>query len=38
VFENRLVRKAFGSEREDVKEDWRKMHNKEHLVYSPQEI
>jgi hypothetical protein len=29
VFENRVLRRICGSKRDDVKEGWRKLHNKE---------
>jgi hypothetical protein len=35
VFENRVLRKIFGPERDDVTGDWRKLHNEElHNLYS----
>jgi len=33
VFENRMLRKMFGSEREEVAGGWRRLHSKE-LHYS----
>jgi len=29
VFENRVLRRLFGSKRDEVKGDWRKLHNEE---------
>jgi hypothetical protein len=29
VFENRVLRKIFGPKRDEVKRDWRKLHNEE---------
>jgi hypothetical protein len=29
VFENRLLSRIFGSKREEVTEEWRKLHNEE---------
>jgi hypothetical protein len=29
VFENRLLRRIFGRERDEVKRGWRKLHNEE---------
>ena len=29
VFENRVLRRIFGPKREEVKREWRKLHNKE---------
>jgi hypothetical protein len=29
VFENRVLRRIFGPNRDEVKEEWRKLHNKE---------
>jgi hypothetical protein len=29
VFENRMLRKIFGSKRDDVRREWRKLHNEE---------
>jgi hypothetical protein len=35
VFENRLLRRIFGSKRDEVTGEWRKLHNKElHDLYS----
>jgi hypothetical protein len=37
VFENRALRRIFGFKRDDVTEEWRKLHNKKlnDLYYSP---
>ena len=37
MFENRVLRKLFGPKRDDVTEEWRKLHNVEHndLLSSP---
>jgi hypothetical protein len=29
VFENRVLRRIFGSKRDEVKREWRKLHNEE---------
>jgi hypothetical protein len=29
VFENRVLRRIFGPKREEVRGDWRKLHNEE---------
>jgi hypothetical protein len=29
VFENRVLRRIFGSKRDEMKRDWRKLHNEE---------
>jgi hypothetical protein len=35
VFENRVLRRLFGPKRDDVTEEWRKLHNEElHDLYS----
>jgi hypothetical protein len=35
VFEDRMLRRIFGSERDEVTGDWRKLHNEElHNLYS----
>jgi hypothetical protein len=35
VFENRVLRRKFGSKRDEVTGEWRKLHNKElHDLYS----
>jgi hypothetical protein len=39
VFENRVLRRTFGAKRDEVREDWRKLHNKElNDVYSSPSI
>jgi hypothetical protein len=39
VFENRVLRRVFGSKRDEVTGDWRKMHNEElHNLYSSSSI
>jgi hypothetical protein len=39
VFENRVLRRIFGTKRDEVKGEWRKLHNKElHDLYSSQSI
>jgi hypothetical protein len=39
VFENRLLTRKFGSKRDDVKGEWRKLHNEElHIMYSSPNI
>jgi len=37
VFENRVLRRIFGPKRDEVTEEWRKLHNEElnHLYCSP---
>ncbi|KAJ4447908.1 hypothetical protein ANN_09917 [Periplaneta americana] len=36
VFENKVLRKVFGAERDEVRGEWRKLHNAElHALYSP---
>jgi hypothetical protein len=37
VFENKVLRRIFGSERDEVTREWRKLHNEElyHLYSSP---
>jgi hypothetical protein len=35
MFENRLLRRIFGPEKEEVKGDWRRLHNEElHNLYA----
>jgi hypothetical protein len=37
MFENRVLRRIFGPKRDEVMEEWRKMHNEElHNFYSSQ--
>jgi hypothetical protein len=39
VFENRVLRRIFGPKREEVAEEWRKLHNEElHDLYSSPSI
>jgi hypothetical protein len=39
VFENRVLRRIFGSKRDEVTGEWRKLHNKElHDLYSSPSI
>jgi hypothetical protein len=39
VFEDRVLRRIFGPKREEVKGEWRKMHNGElHNLYSSTDI
>jgi hypothetical protein len=39
VFENRVLRRIFGPRREEVKGDWRKLHNEElHNLYTSPNI
>jgi hypothetical protein len=39
VFVNRVVRRVFGPKRDEVTEEWRKLHNKElHDLYSSPSI
>jgi hypothetical protein len=39
VFENRVLRRIFGPERDDVTVEWRKLHNEElHNLYSSPNI
>jgi hypothetical protein len=39
VFENRVLRRIFGSKRGEVTGDWRKLHNEElHRLYSSPNI
>jgi hypothetical protein len=33
VFENTVPRRIFGPKRDEVKGDWRKVHNEESMVY-----
>jgi hypothetical protein len=39
VFENRVLRRIFGPKRDEVKGEWRKLHNEElHKLYSSPDI
>jgi hypothetical protein len=39
VFENRMLRRIFGPKRDEVRGDWRKLHNEElHNLYSSPNI
>jgi hypothetical protein len=39
VLENKVLRRIFGPRRDEVKEDWRKLHNEElHNLYSSPSI
>jgi hypothetical protein len=39
VFENRVLRRMFGSEMEEVAREWRRLHNEElHNVYTSRNI
>jgi hypothetical protein len=39
VFENRVLRRIFGSKREEITEEWRNLYNKEIIdVYSSPDI
>jgi hypothetical protein len=39
VFENRVLRRIFGSKRDEVTGEWRRLHNKElHALYSSPNI
>jgi hypothetical protein len=39
VFENRVLRRIFGPKRDEVTEEWRKLHNGElHKLYSSPDI
>jgi hypothetical protein len=40
VFENRVLKKVFGLKRDEVKGQWRKLHNEKlhDLYYSPSKI
>jgi hypothetical protein len=35
VFENRVLRRIFGSKRDEVTGEWRKLHNEELHIYTP---
>jgi hypothetical protein len=39
VFENRVLRRIFGPKRDEVREEWRKLHNEElNVLYSSPDI
>jgi hypothetical protein len=38
VFENRVMRKIFGPKRDEVKGEWRKLHEELHDLYSSPNI
>jgi hypothetical protein len=39
VFENRVLRRIFGPKRDEVTEEWRKLHNEElHILHSSPNI
>jgi hypothetical protein len=39
VFENRVLRRIFGPKRDEVRREWRKLHNEElHILYSSPNI
>jgi len=39
LFENRVLRKIFGSKRDEVTNEWRKLHNEElNDLYSPNNL
>ena len=39
VFENRVLRRVFGPKRDEVTEDWRKLHNEElNCLYTTRNI
>jgi len=38
VFENRVPRKIFGSKRNEVTGEWRKLHNEEFMICIPRQI
>jgi hypothetical protein len=38
VFENRVLRGVFGPKRDEVAEEWRKLHNRELNLYSSRDI
>ena len=36
LFENRVLRRTFGAKRDEIRREWRKLHNEElHGLYSP---
>jgi len=38
MFENRVLRRVFGSKRDEVKREWRKLRNEELRVFTPYPI
>jgi hypothetical protein len=38
VFENRVLRKIFGPQREEVTGEWRRLHNEELMICTPHQI
>jgi len=39
VFQNKVLRKIFGPEREEVTRDWRRLHNEElHNLYTSRNV
>jgi len=38
VFENRMLRRVFGPERDEVTGEWRRQHNKSLMSYTPYHI
>jgi hypothetical protein len=38
VFENKVLRRIFGPKRDEVTREWRKLHNKLHILYSSPNI
>jgi hypothetical protein len=35
VFENRVLRRIFGPKRDELTEEWRKLHNEEFMILTP---
>jgi hypothetical protein len=38
VFENRVLRRIFGPKRDEVTEEWRKLHNEGLMICTPRPI
>jgi hypothetical protein len=38
VFENRVLRRIFGPERDEVTEEWRRLHNGSFMICTPHPI
>jgi len=38
MFENRVLRRIFGPKRDEVRREWRKLHNEEHDLHSSPDI